>query len=68
MNAILIVLVPARNGQSLAEQAGAARDLDVWWFGDQNNGIEDVRKGSSRKQTTPPFWTWFIENPRSCGA
>jgi hypothetical protein len=68
MNAILIVLVPARDGQSLTEQAGAARGLDLWRSVDQDNGNADGRKASSRKQTTPPFWTWFIENPRRCGA
>jgi len=69
MNAIVIVLVPTREGQPLTEQAGAMPGLDIWWWRvGQGNGSADLRKTSSRKETTPPFWTWFIENPRSRGA
>jgi hypothetical protein len=68
MNAIVIVLVPTQDGQPLTEQAGVARGLDIWRSVDQDNGNADVGKTSSRRETTPPFWTWFIENPRSCGA
>ena len=69
MNAIVIVLVPTQAGQPLTEQAGAVPGLDVWWWRvGQDNGDGDVRKTASRKKATPPFWTWFIENPRSCSA
>jgi hypothetical protein len=69
MNAIVIVLVPTQDGQPLTEQAGVVPGLDIWqWRVGQDNGNTDLRKTSSRKEVTPPFWTWFIENPRSCGA
>jgi hypothetical protein len=69
MNANVIALVPRQDGQPLTEQAGAVPDLDVWWWRvGQEDGNADPPKTSSRKESIPPFWTWFIENPRSCGA
>jgi hypothetical protein len=69
MNAILIVLVPMQEGQPSTEQADTVPGRDIWWWRvGQNNGNADLRKTSSRKEATPPFWTWFIENPRTCGA
>jgi hypothetical protein len=69
MNAIVIALVPTQEGQPLTEQAGAVPGLEVWWWRvGQVNGNADLRKTSSRTETIPPFWTWFIENPHSCGA
>jgi hypothetical protein len=69
MNAIVIVLVPTQEGQPLTEQAGAMPGLDVWQYRiDQGNGNARPREVSGPRQTTPPFWTWFIENPRNCAA
>jgi hypothetical protein len=69
MNAIVIVLVPTEEGQPLTEQAGSVPGLEVWqWRVDRDGGNADPGDTSSRQQTIPPFWTWFIENPRSCGA
>lgn len=66
MNAIAIVLVPTQEGQPLTEQAGTMPSLDVWQHRiDQNNGNAALGESSSGQQTNPPFWTWFIENPRS---
>jgi len=69
MNAIVIVLVPTPEGQPSTEQAGAVPGLEIWqWRVDQDNGNAGLRETSSRQETAPPFWTWFIENPRRCGA
>jgi hypothetical protein len=27
-----------------------------------------TKESASHKELTPPFWTWFIENPRGDGA
>jgi hypothetical protein len=67
MNAIVIVLAPTQDGHPLTEQAGAVPGLDIWkWSVGQDRGNTDLRNISGRNQTIPPFWTWFIENPRSC--
>lgn len=68
MNTIAIVLVPTPNGQPSTEQAGAVPGLDIWHYRVGQNGNADLRETSSPTQTAPPFWTWFIENPRNCGA
>jgi hypothetical protein len=69
MNALVILLVPTPDGQPSTEQAGAVPALEVWqWRADQNKGKAGFLDSSSRQQTPPPFWTWFIENPRRCGA
>jgi hypothetical protein len=69
MNAIVIALVPTQDGQPLTEQAGAVPSLDVWWWRvGQDKGNAGLPKAVDGKETIPPFWTWFIENPRSCGA
>jgi hypothetical protein len=66
MNAIAIVLVPTQEGQPLTEQAGAMPSLDVWQQRiDQNNENAALGERSTGQQTDRPFWTWFIENPRS---
>lgn len=69
MNAIMIVLVPGHDSQPLTEQAGAMPGLEVWqWRIDRENGKTDRGETSRRLPSPPPFWTWFIENPRRCGA
>jgi hypothetical protein len=69
MNAIVIALVPTQDGQPLTEQAGSAPGLDIWWWRvDRDTGNTDLRKTFDRQETTPPFWTWFIENPRTSDA
>jgi hypothetical protein len=68
MNAIAIVLVPTQEGQPLTEQAGATPSLDVWQDRiDRNNEKAASGENSGGQQTDSPFWTWFIENPRSDG-
>jgi hypothetical protein len=69
MNAIVIVLVPTQEGQPSTEQAAVAPGLEVWQCRvDQDNGNAGLGETSSGQQRIPPFWTWFIENPRTCGA
>jgi hypothetical protein len=66
MNAIVIALVPRHEGLPLTEQAGAVPGLEVWqWRIDRDNRNAGSGDTPSRRQTIPPFWTWFIENPRS---
>ena len=69
MNAIMIVLVPAHNGQSLTEQAGSMPGLEIWQCRiDRGTGNTDRNETSSRPPSPAPYWTWFVENPRSCWA
>jgi|GEM_PF-2055820 len=65
MDAIVIVFIPPRDSRLLPEQALGVRHLETWqgnisW----QSAKVDLRKTSSRDDEAPPFWTWFIENPR----
>jgi hypothetical protein len=69
MNAMVIVFIPARNGQPVTEQVSPLRAVDFLPQGTySDNAKAGLHQSSEREQTTPPFWTWFIENPRPCGA
>jgi hypothetical protein len=61
MNAIVFVVMPARESQPLAEQAAARPVIDLLPPAASSPRI------SEPDQTTPPFWTWFIQNPRPIG-
>jgi hypothetical protein len=68
MKAMVVVFSPACNGQEPSEQSIASR----------HNGAAKLEVASDRPKTdlsrlpnddqkTPPFWTWFLENPRRVG-
>jgi hypothetical protein len=60
MNAIVFVVMPASDSQRLAEQVA-----DLLPTGGRSNRTKArPPKTSEPDQTTSPFWTWFIENPR----
>jgi len=68
MNAIVVVFIPADDGQLPAQQA-AGDNLAILRQGlGLGMAKTDSRQTSDRNQTSPPFWTWFIENPPGCGA
>jgi hypothetical protein len=69
MSAIVIVSMPAPEGQLVTEQAAALRVVDpLPQSTESDNTRAELPEASNRDQMTPPFWTWFIENPRRCGA
>jgi hypothetical protein len=40
----------------------------LWRFGRRSPLLRHAREKSARREKlTQPFWTWFIENPRSRG-
>jgi hypothetical protein len=67
MEVIIVVYLPTRD--SSVEQVGV----------EPTNGnspkrtdlsIEETHSGPyspTRNKLIPPFWTWFVENPRGCG-
>jgi hypothetical protein len=64
MNAIVFVVVPASDSQRLAEQVA-----DLLPPGEGSNHTKaSLAPTSQPDETTPPMWTWFIENPRRCVA
>jgi hypothetical protein len=67
MKAIVIVFMPSRYGQVSSEQTTSrdnrAGGLEVVSYGPKT----DLPRLSKSDQTTPPFWTWFVENPRRAG-
>jgi hypothetical protein len=69
MNAVVIVFRPARDGRVFPAPANVERGLDISRRDrDLDKAKTDLCNNSGRNQTNPAFWTWFIENPRSCGA
>jgi hypothetical protein len=70
MKTIVVVCVPTRDAGLSAEKAVARPNLD----GFQSSVSPEVRgtkgriESPKREQSTAPFWTWFIENPRHRGA
>ena len=70
MKAILVVCVPVCHVNVSPEKAAAKPNLDCFRSSDRP-GIAITKAGREareREQATPPFWTWFIENPRTGGA
>jgi hypothetical protein len=70
MKTIVVVWVPARDAGPSAEKAVAQPNLDG--FQSPLSPAIRITKGGiespKRDQSPPPFWTWFIENPRGRGA
>jgi hypothetical protein len=64
MNAIVFVVTPASDSHRLAEQV---TDLVQTGRGSKHTKAS-LAQTSEPDETTPPLWTWFIENPRRCGA
>lgn len=67
MDAIVIVFMPTRDSRPGSEEVAALRVVNLQ---PPRSGLENAKTAllDNSEQTTPPFWTWFIENPRSCGA
>jgi len=68
MKAVVIIFIRPRERLLLPEQPFGGR-LETWqgnisWQA-ANAGLKET---SRRDEMTLPFWTWFIENPRRCGA
>jgi hypothetical protein len=68
MKAIVIVFIRPRERPLLLEQPLGGH-LET---GQENSSRQSESAGlnetSRRDEMTLPFWTWFIENPRRCGA
>ena len=64
MRTIVVVCVPTRD----AGLSGLNNGSFQWGVDSGTRIMSRSLKPSKRKESTPPFWTWFIENPRSPGA
>jgi hypothetical protein len=65
MNAIVIVSGLAPDVPLLTAQATAGRGSDLVRRSFEDNAKADLHQQPEPDQPTPPFWTWFIENPRN---
>jgi hypothetical protein len=69
MNAIMIVFISriVRDGKSPGEKPFAVATIE-----DSSRSLLSkapaTTDSSVRSHSPPPFWTWFIENPRTCRA
>ncbi|MEY2504388.1 MAG: hypothetical protein QOG27_668 [Verrucomicrobiota bacterium] len=67
MKAIAVVFIPARNGHVPPEAALGLAPSEPFEqrpvVNNGNNGVQPLL----REQSPPPFWTWFIQNPREDG-
>jgi hypothetical protein len=66
MKATVVIFVRTRDvklpaGQSLAISAGGSSQEVAVAGADKTNGAD---KSTIHNESAPPFWTWFIENPR----
>ena len=69
MKAIVIVFMPPRNGQVPSEAlVSAAPDRSSKPRPNSADANANRPQLSNGDQTTAPFWTWFVENPRLCNA
>ena len=69
MKAIVIVFMPARNEEAATEQSLALRSAGTSQLPTNLAHAQDrFPQLPDSNQTTPPFWTWFIENPRHASA
>ena len=65
MNAIMVVFIPRRNGQRLTEQPALVSNGEI---ASRSLTLIDGRERLAEPfQQPPPYWTWFVENPRDCG-
>lgn len=64
MNAIVIVFMQGSDGQLITDQGAARRVVDLLPQGTYSDNTKaGLRHTADPDQVTPPFWTWFIENP-----
>jgi hypothetical protein len=70
MKTIVVVCVPTRDAGLSAEKTVAGpNNASLQRYDHSGFGITGRSlKPSKRDQSMPPFWTWFIENPRGRGA
>ncbi len=62
MRAIVVVIV-----RTLAAKLPVQDLTEPTVFGFKRCGDPDMRETRhTEERSTPPFWTWFIENPRGC--
>jgi hypothetical protein len=65
MKAIVVEFTPVWSGWASPETAAAARLNDSSRLKtDSDRPTAGVPQFSDGDHGTPPFWTWFIENPR----
>jgi hypothetical protein len=65
MKAIVAEFAPMWSGWAWAEKAAAGRAAESSRLKTDSNGPKaDLPQLSDGDHGTPPFWTWFIENPR----
>ena len=62
MRAIVVVIVRNLEAKVLKREL-----TELTISGIERYGGSDMReKRQIKEPLTPPFWTWFIENPRGC--
>ncbi len=66
MQTIVVIGVPKRDAEPSAEQAsvGSINDRSQESIDGGARRTNRSSTSSERDEVTPPFWTWFIENPR----
>jgi hypothetical protein len=62
MNAIVVVFMPTRDSRPGPEEVVTLRVVNP-----EQPELPKAGPPDTSERTAPPFWTWFIENPRSCG-
>ena len=69
MKAIVAEFAPVSSGWASPEKATARRlDGSSQLKTDSERPKADIPQLSDGDHGTPPFWTWFIENPRRISA
>lgn len=68
MRWVVFIFVRSFDAQVSAGPAFAARqNRPTELLADSSSDTGRRAEWSFRKDSSPPFWTWFIENPRGCG-
>jgi hypothetical protein len=68
MKTIVVACIPARDAGLSAEKTIAEPNNGSLQRCDHLGLGITGRRLKKRDQSMPPFWTWFIENPRGRGA
>jgi hypothetical protein len=63
MDSIVFVVMPASESQRLAKQVADLLPTN----GGPDRAKASLSTTSEPDRNPPPFWTWFIENPRPDG-
>ena len=64
MTAIVVIFIGTREVKPRARRTAVSMSESLQWLKILGPDKTTQNKPTIRNESVPPFWTWFIENPR----